>query len=153
CSPKSVVRSRANAVHFRRMSAAFAFFYGTLMSGFDRRRRLGLEDRIVFRGRGWIEAALFDLGSYPAAVPSPGHRVWGELVEISDAEQGWPSIDDAEGYDPGAPEDRSLYIRRLVLVHVDDDSDVEAWVYFYNAPLAEAPRIPSGDYLKYLTLR
>lgn len=130
----------------------FAFFYGTLMSGFDRRQRLGLEDRIVRRGRGWIEAALFDMGSYPAAVPSPGGRVWGELVEISDGDEVWPALDAVEGYDPGAP-DHSLYIRRLVPVHLDDERDVEAWVYFYNAPLAEAPRIPSGDYLKYLTLR
>jgi gamma-glutamylcyclotransferase (GGCT)/AIG2-like uncharacterized protein YtfP len=130
----------------------FAFFYGTLMSGFQRRQRLGLEDRIVYRGRGWIEAALFDLGSYPAAVPSPGHRVWGELVQISDAQHVWPSIDSAEGYNP-ADAEHSLYIRSLVRVHVDDDSEVDAWVYFYNAPLAEAPRIASGDYLKYLTLR
>jgi gamma-glutamylcyclotransferase (GGCT)/AIG2-like uncharacterized protein YtfP len=134
------------------MSAAFAFFYGTLMSGFHRRQRLGLEDRIVYRGRGWIEAALYDLGSYPAAVPSPGHRVWGEVVKISDAEHVWPSIDAVEGYNPANP-DRSLYIRRLVAVHVDDDSEVDAWVYFYNAPLADAPRIVSGDYLKYLTVR
>jgi gamma-glutamylcyclotransferase (GGCT)/AIG2-like uncharacterized protein YtfP len=131
---------------------AFAFFYGTLMSGFDRRQRLGLEDHIIRRGRGWIEAALFDMGTYPAAVPSPGQRVWGELVEITDAERVWSALDDVEGYDPGAP-DQSLYIRRVVPVHADDDSLVEAWVYFYNAPLVEAPRIPSGDYLKYLTLR
>lgn len=134
------------------MVPALAFFYGTLMSGFERRQRLGLEDRIVRRGRGWIEAALFDMGSYPAAVPSPGGRVWGELVEISDSEVVWPALDDVEGYDPAVP-DHSLYIRRVVSVHLHDEREVEAWVYFYNAPLAEAPRIPSGDYLKYLTLR
>ena len=134
------------------MVPALAFFYGTLMSGFERRQRLGLEDRIVRSGRGWIEAALFDMGSYPAAVPSPGGRVWGELVEISDSDQVWPALDAVEGCDPAAP-DHSLYIRRLVRVHLEDERDVEAWVYFYNAPLAEAPRIPSGDYLKYLTLR
>jgi gamma-glutamylcyclotransferase (GGCT)/AIG2-like uncharacterized protein YtfP len=131
---------------------AFAFFYGTLMSGFERRQKLGLEDRMIRRGRGWIEAALFDMGSYPAAVPSPNQRVWGEIVEIADAEHVWPALDGVEGYDPATP-DQSLYIRRVVPVHADDDSLVEAWVYFYNAPLAEAPRIPSGDYLKYLTLR
>jgi gamma-glutamylcyclotransferase (GGCT)/AIG2-like uncharacterized protein YtfP len=134
------------------MPAQFAFFYGTLMSGFERRQRLEIEDRITRRGRGWIEAALFDMGSYPAAVPSPGQRVWGEVVEIADVESVWPALDDIEGYDPAAP-DQSLYIRRVVPVHLDDDRSVEASVYFYNAPLSEAPRIPSGDYLKYLTLR
>jgi gamma-glutamylcyclotransferase (GGCT)/AIG2-like uncharacterized protein YtfP len=134
------------------MPAPFAFFYGTLMSGFDRRQRLGLEDRIVRRGRGWIEAALFDMGSYPAAVPSPDQRVWGELVQISDDDSVWRALDDVEGCDLSAP-DQSLYIRRVVPVQLDDGAEVEAWVYFYNAPLAGAPRIPSGDYLKHLTPR
>jgi gamma-glutamylcyclotransferase (GGCT)/AIG2-like uncharacterized protein YtfP len=30
---------------------------------------------------------------------------------------------------------------------------LEAWVYFYNAPLGRAERIPSGDYLEHLTTR
>jgi gamma-glutamylcyclotransferase (GGCT)/AIG2-like uncharacterized protein YtfP len=27
---------------------------------------------------------------------------------------------------------------------------VDAWVYFYNAPIGRAERIASGDYLEYL---
>ena len=49
--------------------ADLAFFYGTLMTGFDRRRRIGIDPKMRFRARGWVEAALFDLGLYPAAVP------------------------------------------------------------------------------------
>ena len=50
--------------------ADLVFFYGTLMTGFDRRRRIGIDPRMKFRARGWVQAALFDLGIYPAAVPA-----------------------------------------------------------------------------------
>ena len=46
------------------------FFYGTLMAGFDRRRRAGIDSKLAYVGRGSIGAALFDLGIYPAAIPA-----------------------------------------------------------------------------------
>jgi len=30
---------------------------------------------------------------------------------------------------------------------------VQAWAYFYNAPLGQAQRINSGDYLEYIASR
>ena len=65
--------------------ADLVFFYGTLMTGFDRRRRIGIDPRMTFRARGWVQAALFDLGIYPAAVPADNGRVWGEVFELLDA--------------------------------------------------------------------
>jgi len=44
-------------------------------------------------------------------------------------------------------------VRRKAAVHLEDGSEAEAWVYFYNAPLSAAPRIDSGDYLEYLKVR
>jgi gamma-glutamylcyclotransferase (GGCT)/AIG2-like uncharacterized protein YtfP len=35
-------------------------------------------------------------------------------------------------------------------VTLDDGHIVNAWAYFYNAPLGQAARIDSGDYLEYL---
>ncbi|HEX7085703.1 MAG TPA: gamma-glutamylcyclotransferase family protein [Vicinamibacterales bacterium] len=130
----------------------FGFFYGTLMTGFDRRRRLGMDSRMAFRGRGWIQGALFDLGLYPAAVPSEGDRIYGEVFELADPASVLAALDEIEGYRPDEP-DTSLYVRRLVPVQFDDGSTVEAWAYFYNAPLGSAPKIPSGDYLEYLGVR
>jgi gamma-glutamylcyclotransferase (GGCT)/AIG2-like uncharacterized protein YtfP len=132
--------------------ADLAFFYGTLMTGFDRRRRIGMDPRMTFRARGWIRAALFDLGIYPAAVPAENGRVWGEVFELTDAEDVLRALDEIEGYRPGEP-DSSLYVRSLVPVHLPDDTTEQAWVYFYNAPLGKAPRIDSGDYLEYLKVR
>jgi gamma-glutamylcyclotransferase (GGCT)/AIG2-like uncharacterized protein YtfP len=128
------------------------FFYGTLMTGFDRRRRLSMDDRLIFRGRGAISGTLFDLGLYPAAVPAADGCVRGEVFEVSDVELVLPALDEIEGYEPAAP-DVSLYVRRVVPVQLDDGGSVDAWVYFYNAPLGQAPRIESGDYLDYLKVK
>jgi gamma-glutamylcyclotransferase (GGCT)/AIG2-like uncharacterized protein YtfP len=128
------------------------FFYGTLMTGFDRRRRLGMDEKMAFRGRGWIQAALFDLGLYPAAVPATEGRVWGEVFELLDAPAVLAALDEIEGFRAADP-DTSLYLRKLVPVHFENGSDGEAWAYFYNAPLGNAPRISSGDYLSYLKVR
>lgn len=132
--------------------AELVFFYGTLMTGFDRRQRLGIDDKLRYRGRGWIAGALFDLGMYPAAVPAPEGRVWGEVFELLDPAAALEALDHAEGFRATEP-DSSLYVRRRVRVALPDREETEAWVYFYNAPLGKAPRIPSGDYLEYLNVR
>ena len=124
-------------------------FYGTLMTGFDRRRRLGIDAKLRYRGRGWITAALFDVGLYPAAVPASDGRVWGEVFEMQDSDTVLAALDEIEGHRPAEP-DASLYIRTEVPVHLPDRTTAQAWVYFYNAPLGRAPRITSGDYLEYL---
>jgi len=127
----------------------FVFFYGTLMAGFDRRRRAGIDDKLTYRGRGSITAALFDLGIYPAAVPAPGSRVWGEVYEMSEPDAVLAALDEIEGYSSENP-DRSLYLRQQTEVTLPDGRPAPAWVYFYNAPLGKAPRITSGDYLEHL---
>lgn len=132
--------------------AEHGFFYGTLMAGFDRRRRAGIESKMSYLGRGHISGALFDLGIYPAAVPSSDGRVWGEIYEFHDPESVLTALDDIEGYTQDDP-DRSLYTRRRARVTTEDGKNVEAWVYFYNAPLGAAPRIPSGDYLAHIRAR
>ncbi len=129
-----------------------AFFYGTLMAGFDRRRRAGIDSDMRYLGRGYITGALFDLGIYPAAVPSTDGRIWGEVYEFDDGERVLAVLDDIEGYTHDDP-DRSLYTRAKTHVTLDRDDTREAWVYFYNAPLGGASRIPSGDYLAHIRAR
>jgi gamma-glutamylcyclotransferase (GGCT)/AIG2-like uncharacterized protein YtfP len=128
------------------------FFYGTLMAGFNRRRRAGIDDKLRYMGRGAIQGALFDLGLYPAAVPAPDGHVWGEVYEMSDAAAVLSALDEIEGYREGDP-DRSLYARSLAPVLLPDSTIADAWVYFYNAPLGKAPRIRSGDYLEHVKVR
>ena len=62
------------------------------------------------------------------------------------------ALDDIEGYRSDNP-DRSLYSRQQADVMLQDGAQARAWVYFYNAPLGAAPRIPSGDYLAHVKAR
>ena len=128
------------------------FFYGTLMTGFDRRRRAGIDSMLEYVGRGRIQAALFDLGIYPAAVPDPDGAVWGEVYRAVDLDKVLAGLDDIEGYCADQPES-SLYTRVEVLVTYEDGRTEGVWVYFYNAPLGRAERIRSGDYLEHLKVR
>ena len=128
------------------------FVYGTLMGGFDRRRRAGIDTRMRLVGRGWIEAALFDLGIFPAAIPAPDSHVWGEVYDVEDVASVLAKLDEIEGYRPTEP-DTSLYTRVEVPLTFDDGRTDVAWVYFYNAPLGRAERIASGDYLDYLKVK
>ena len=132
--------------------ANFVFFYGTLMAGFDRRRRAGIDEKLTYRGRGSVRGSLFDLGIYPAAVPAAEGLIWGEVYEMADPAAVLTALDDIEGYRQDDP-DKSLYARAVADVTMPDGRVVEAWVYFYNAPLGKAPRIPSGDYLEHTKAR
>jgi len=128
------------------------FFYGTLMTGFRRPGRAGLDGMLDPVGRGWIPAALFDLGIYPAAIPASDSRVWGEVHRMHDIEIVLSTLDEIEGYSAREP-DVSLYTRAEIPVTMENDREATAWVYFYNAPLGRAERIPSGDYLEYLRVK
>lgn len=130
--------------------AEFVFFYGTLMAGFDRPGRTRIDPKLRYVGRGSIEAALFDVGIYAAAVPAEDSRVWGEVYETDDIDAVLEALDEIEGYLPDDA-DHSLYQRHKVKTILPGGRPVDAWVYFYNAPLGHAQRIESGDYLSHVT--
>jgi gamma-glutamylcyclotransferase (GGCT)/AIG2-like uncharacterized protein YtfP len=134
------------------MATDLVFFYGTLMRGFWRRGRADIELKLAPEGRGWIRAALFDLGIYPAAIPAADSRVWGEVHRMHDAGAVLATLDELEGFRPGEP-DASLYTRFEAQITFEDGRVDTAWAYFYNAPLGQAPRIESGDYLEYLKVK
>ena len=128
------------------------FFYGTLMSGFERPGRARLDALLEPLGRGWIRASLFDLGIYPAAIPSSDSRVSGEVHRMRDVDAVLAALDEIEGYRPAEP-DASLYTRVETDVTFTDGRAATAWAYFYNAPLGGAQRIESGDYLEHLRVK
>ncbi len=125
------------------------FFYGTLMTPFNRPGRQRINQHLAYVGRGCIQAVLFDLGIYPAAVPDSDGVVWGEVFAMTERAPVLAALDEIEGYRDNEPES-SLYTRVVVPVTLEGGDPMEAWVYFYNAPLGQAQRIESGDYLDHL---
>jgi len=128
------------------------FFYGTLMSGFERPGRSRIDPYLSPQGRGWIRATLFDLGIYPAAIPASDGCVWGEVHRMTDVDTVLAALDEIEGFRASEP-DASLYTRVETTVTFGDGRAVSAWAYFYNAPLGRAQRIESGDYLEHLKVK
>lgn len=123
------------------------------MTPFNRPGRQRVNPQMSFAGRGRMSAALFDLGIYPAAVPTnDGSTVSGEVYELHDTPAVLAALDEIEGFRPAEPE-RSLYTRVLTDVTLEDGRQVPAWAYFYNAPLGRAERIASGDYLEHLNFK
>jgi len=120
------------------------------MAPFNRPGRQRITPKLHYAGRGTMQAALFDLGIYPAAVPTDDHGVvWGEVYETRDTASVLAALDEIEGYRANEP-DRSLYTRILTEVTLETGTVAHAWAYFYNAPLGRAQRITSGDYLEHL---
>jgi len=86
------------------------FFYGTLMSGFKRPGRSRIDPVLQPEGRGSIHGTLFDLGIYPAAIPSTEGRVWGEVHRMLDPDAVLAELDEIEGFRASQPE-ASLFTR------------------------------------------
>ena len=95
---------------------------------------------------------MYDLGIYPAAIPDPDGCVWGEVYDMDDPGGVLAALDEIEGYREGHIA-QSLYTRHLFPVQLDSGETLDAWVYFYNAPLGGAQRIDSGDYLQHVRVR
>lgn len=122
------------------------FVYGTLMKGFraDWHRKLGAE----FVGQGTIRAKLYDLGAYPGARvvgADPERRVSGELYRLRDPELALKTLDKYEEFSPDEPK-RSLFVRQLLTVTLEEGRKKRAWTYLYHRGIAKAKLIPSGRY-------
>jgi gamma-glutamylcyclotransferase (GGCT)/AIG2-like uncharacterized protein YtfP len=128
------------------------FFYGTLMSGFKRPGRSRIDQQLEMVGRGSIAAALFDLGIYPAAIPAADGKVWGEVYRMTDSTAVLAALDEIEGYRTNEP-DTSLYLRVETPAVLENGTAASVWAYFYNAPLGQAQRVESGDYLQHLKVK
>ncbi len=129
--------------------ADLVLFYGTLMTGFDRRRRVGIDAKLRYQGRGWISAALFDLGLYPAAVPADDGRVWERCSSYSNPRPYSRRSTKLKATVPPRPTPASTSVPRCRCTYRTARQQLRGW-YLYNAPLGRAPQITSGDYLEYL---
>ncbi len=129
------------------------FVYGSLRQGFNHAAYEYITQYFAFTANGKAKGMLYDLGPYPAAVPSPGdHQIVGELYHIlreDEFEYAIAQLDDYEGVD-ASYDQPALYRRELTSVKLDDGTEQQAWIYWYNGDISGKPVVESGDVLEYI---
>lgn len=133
------------------MNTQSVFVYGSLLSGFLSPAYEYISQFFDLVGPATVKGTLYDLGEYPAAVPSEGDRVIkGELYTIKNpAEFSWAigQLDDYEGVVPDDGE-QPLYRRELVEVIINHQP-VSAWIYWYNRDISGKPILEAGNVIEY----
>lgn len=128
------------------------FVYGSLRSGFRSPAYEYISRYFDLVGPAKVKGRLFDMGDYPAAVPTNENEfILGELYVIKkEAEFSWAigQLDDYEGVtvEPG---ESLLYRRELTGVSIHD-TVIQAWIYWYNGDVSGKPQLGSGDVMDYL---
>ncbi len=126
------------------------FVYGTLLAQAAHPVGDLLRAHGKLIGRGWIQARLYDLGSYPGAVLSEFAEdiVRGEVYRVKDWGGIACRIDAYEGCADNDQEPRQFQ-RLKVAVNLNGGT-VIAWAYLYTGETAGGRLIQGGDYGAYL---
>lgn len=126
--------------------SSLLFVYGTLRRGFSRHKFVEAA-HACFVARGTVKGLLLDLGPFPGAVPSTqeSDRVIGEVYRLPNPARALKLLDSIEAFGPVSPA-TSLFRRAPVEVTLENQSTVEAWVYWLNRWHGPRRRIASGDF-------
>lgn len=128
------------------------FVYGSLRSGFRNPVYEYLTKYFHLLGEAVVKGKLYDLGEYPAAVPTNEEKfISGELYCINNPlEFSWAigQLDDYEGLNTEEGE-KPLYKREAVISYHKGEP-YAAWIYWFNGDITGKPEIGSGDLLQYL---
>lgn len=128
------------------------FVYGSLRSGFHHPAYEYISRYFSFVGDAKVKGKLFDMGEYPAGVPTADEAyITGELYTVKkEPEFPWAigQLDDYEGtaVEPGEVQ---LYYRDLADVYAGDQV-TKAWIYWYRGDTTGKPLIQSGDVIKHM---
>lgn len=130
------------------------FVYGSLRKGFNSPVFELINRYFELVAPGKIRGKLYDLGEYPAAIPtSEDSFIIGELYRIKHTDElNWAlaQIDDYEGIYDNEDGYGPLYKREEVTVYPDAGQPTTSWVYWYARSIEGKPIIPSGDVLQYM---
>ena len=128
------------------------FVYGSLRKGFHHPAYAYISQHFDFISDAKVQGVLYDMGDYPAAVPSGGdHWILGELYRLKpEADWDWAiaQLDDYEGVAPEEGEP-ALYKREEAVIVSGDGKKTEAWIYWFNGDTTGKPVITGGDVLQY----
>lgn len=128
------------------------FVYGSLRSGFKNPLYEYISSFFKFFGEARVRGKLFDMGSYPAGVPTKDNTfITGELYKMNkESDFAWVigQLDDYEGVNV-EPDEMQLFRREITEVFLNGES-THAWIYWYNGNVSGKPVIASGDLIEYL---
>jgi len=128
------------------------FVYGSLRSGFHHPAYAYISRYFTLVSEGKIKGKLYDMGEYPAAVPTDDDFfIVGELYKINHPEEfNWAmaQLDDYEGLNTENNE-LPLYRREPATIYLNGGTET-AWVYWFNDDTKGRPVVASGDVLQYL---
>ena len=129
----------------------YLFVYGTLRKEFGLQLSKDIKEDIAYIGSAVINGELYDIGEYPAALPTEDKRskIVGEVYEIKHPRKVFKLLDEYEGYDRKHLEN-SEYYRRRELLKMENGGNISAWIYWYNFPIKNKRKIRQNDYLQYL---
>ena len=131
------------------MASDLLFVYGTLMRGYDHPMAQLLSRSADFVGEAHCRAKLYLVKHYPGLVLSDdaGDIAYGEVFRLRQASQLLREFDMYEACGDGFA-GPTEYVRRLLPVTLSDGTEIEAWTYLYNWPVAHLSQIASGRFLK-----
>lgn len=125
------------------------FVYGTLLRAWGRpvARRLNMEARHL--GAGAMSGKLYNMGYYPALVPSPDRRklVHGEILRLLRPDKTFAWLDE---YERSGPDEMTSHDYRRVLLpaRLSDGRKCRAWAYIFdNPPQGRGKHLPMGRFV------
>ncbi len=131
----------------------YLFVYSSLLKGFRSHEYDYISGYFSFVSKAKVKGVLSDLDGIPVATPAAGdYFLKGELYQIKSADDfsfAIGQLDDYEGVRPEAGETQ-LYKRALATVYKEDESAVNAWIYWYQGEVTGKPQVTSGDVTEYI---
>ena len=128
----------------------YLFVYGTLKRCFNHPMHHLLTRYARYTGLAHIQANLYEIAGYPAAIPSDNkeEQVEGELYRIGSIDQKllFAQLDAYEECSDAFPKPHE-YVRSIVVVKDENNCETAAWSYLYNHSIEGRKKINSGRYL------
>ena len=100
-----------------------------------------------------MQGLLHNVDGTPIAKPTTENKfIVGELYEVNNLDEfgfAMAQIDDYEGVNVEEDE-KALYYKEVVSVYQENLEVTNAWIFWFNGEVANAPLIKSGDVLQFV---
>ncbi len=130
----------------------YLFVYGSLRQGFQSDAYHYISQYFTLVGNATTQGLLVNIGTHPVGIASnTNQHIIGELYQLKNTnEYDWAfaQLDDYEGIHVEQGE-IPLYVKATTTVHYNN-TEVTAWVYWYNGNVDGMPVLNSGDIFDFI---